>query len=131
MAFKHTLADYAPFIEEFTDTLLTRVKQDEGKPIIINDLCIHYTFDVMSSLAFGDSTKFLERESTVTATRVLKGIQTAFVAFGALVHIPWVLIILESISFAGPLREFNRWSVEQLEKRRKVRSTVLSVVVFC
>jgi cytochrome P450 len=131
MAFKHILSDYGPTIEDFTDTLLARVKQGEGSPIIINDLCIHYTYDVMSSLAFGDSTKFLERESTATATRVVNGIQIAFVAFGALVHVPWVLTILECISFASPLGEFSHWSAEQVEKRRNVGSALAITFLLC
>ena len=119
MAFKQTLADYGSSIENFTDSLLARIEANIGQPVIINELCIHYSYDVMSSLAFGYSTKFLEGRSTQSATKILKNIQKGIVAVGALLQVPWMLTVVECISFAGPMMEFNNWSAEQVEKRRK------------
>jgi hypothetical protein len=44
----------------------------------------------MSSLAFGDSTKFLQGKSSATATKILSNITEGIVAVGALLHVPWV-----------------------------------------
>ncbi|KAG0646070.1 Cytokinin biosynthesis 2 [Hyphodiscus hymeniophilus] len=122
LAFKQTLADYGPSIEEFTDSLLARVASSGGKPLALNDLCIHYSYDVMSALAFGDSTRFLEGKSTKTATKILDNIREGIVAVGALLHVPWILTVVESISFAGPMMEFNRWSAEQVDKRSQMKN---------
>jgi cytochrome P450 len=83
-------ADYGPSIEGFTDTLLTRIEKNEGKVVVLNDLCIHYSYDVMSALAFGDSTRFLEGKSTEVATKILNNTTEGIVAVGALLHVPWV-----------------------------------------
>jgi cytochrome P450 len=87
---QEALADYGPSIEGFTDTLLARIEKNEGKPVVLNDLCIHYSYDVMSALAFGDSTHFLEGKSTEVATKILNNITEGIVAVGALLHVPWV-----------------------------------------
>lgn len=93
----------------------------------------------MSALAFGGSTKFLEGKSTQVATKILNNITEGIVAVGALLHVPWVssfddlycprtdaslqlLTIVESISFAGPMMEFNLWSADQVNKRRQMKN---------
>jgi hypothetical protein len=99
----------------FPDTLLARVERNVNKPITINELCIHYSYDVMSSLAFGASAKFLEGESSEFANKVLSEIQFGIRVVGFLIHIPWVLTILEPIETG-----YNIWSREQVENRKKV-----------
>ena len=74
----------------------------------------------MSLLAFGESARFLEGTETQKSSKVLKDVHDGVMAVGALIHVPWILTIVESISFAGPIRNFNLWSAEQVEKRRKV-----------
>lgn len=86
-----------------------------NKSIIINELCIHYSYDVMSSLAFGASAKFLEGESSEFANKVLSEIQWGIRMVGFLIHIPWVLTIVESIESG-----FTKWSRGQVENRKKV-----------
>jgi len=120
LAFKQSLKDYGTSIEEFTDTLLKRIQRNVGREIDVNELCMHYSYDAMSSMAFGNSTKFLEGNQTEKATNVLKGVHDGVMAVGALVHVPWILTVVESISFAGPIRQFNLWSAEEVERRRNV-----------
>lgn len=122
MAFKQALSDYGPTIKEFTDTLLARVEDNIEKSIIINELFIHYSYDIMSFLAFGSPTKFLEGKSTDTATKILNNIQGSVGAIRILLHILWMLTILEYISFASPMVEFNNWAADQVKKRRSVYS---------
>ena len=76
----------------------------------------------MSLLAFGSSTNFLEGKSSATATKILKNILDGIVAVGALLQVPWILTIVESISFAGPMMEFNKWSAEQVDRRRNIKN---------
>jgi hypothetical protein len=55
----------------------------------------------MRSLEFGDSTRFLESEATEAASEILKNIIDGIVTVGALLHVPWILTIVEFIYFAG------------------------------
>ncbi|KAL5047501.1 hypothetical protein BDW71DRAFT_213947 [Aspergillus fruticulosus] len=70
-AFKISLADYAPRVEEFTSQLLVRIGNNLGKPILPNEICIHYSYD-------GDSNDI--------AKSVLDNIQKGVDAIGLLLH---------------------------------------------
>ncbi|CZR60260.1 related to pisatin demethylase cytochrome P450 [Phialocephala subalpina] len=122
MAFKQSLSDYGSIIEEFTDTLLAGFEASKGNPIAINDLCIYYSWDVMSSVGFNSSTEFLTGKSVEFATKILNGVQDGFSAIEALLHVPWMLTVIESISFAGPMLEFNTWAADQVEARRNMKT---------
>lgn len=120
IAFKESLNDYGASIEEFTSGFLKRIETSKGEKVNINELCLHYSYDVMSLLAFGESSRFLEGTCTQQSKKVLKGVRDGGIAVGAFVHVPWILTIVESISFAGPIRNLNLWSAEQVERRKKV-----------
>ncbi|KFZ12717.1 hypothetical protein V502_06954 [Pseudogymnoascus sp. VKM F-4520 (FW-2644)] len=123
MAFKQTLADYGPTIEDFTDSLLARIDTLVGKTTVVNDLCIHYSYDVMSSLAFGSSTGFIEGTSSDVATTILNNIKEGIVAVGLFLHVPWMLTIVETLSFVGPMKLFKSWSSEKVAERRKMTNS--------
>lgn len=115
------LLDYGPCIEEFTTSFLNRLARDEGNPIIVNELCIQYSYDVMSALAFGISTRFLDGKQDANAKKIVDDIQSGIVAVGALLHVPWILTVIETLSFlGGPMKEFNDWSAARVEDRRYV-----------
>ncbi len=126
IAFKQILFDYGPAIEEFTDSLLARVERNVGRPITINELSIHYSYDVMSLLAFGNPTKFLEGNSTETATKVLNIVSSGIIIVGALVHVPWILTLLKSMSFGGSMTSLGKWSEGEVEKRKNACTSLLS-----
>ncbi|KAI9645352.1 hypothetical protein NHQ30_006088 [Ciborinia camelliae] len=122
IAFKQSLTDYGPRIEEFTTSFLARLSQNTGTPIILNELCIQYSYDVMSALAFGIFTQFLDGKQTA-AKKIVDNIRSGVVAFGALLHIPWMLTIFETMSIlGGPMKEFNDWSACQVEARRHMKN---------
>jgi hypothetical protein len=77
-------------VEEFTQTLITQAEKRKGASMSLNEICVNYSYDVMSLLAYGDSTKFMEGNTKGTAARVLGGITSGIAAIGALMHIPWV-----------------------------------------
>lgn len=115
------LTNYNPQLEEFTDTLLERIKRNTGKAIIINQLAIHYSYDVMTQLAFGESGGFVDGSSDDVANAVLGGIQKGVDAIGLLNQVPWVMTLLTTFAFLpGPMRVFNDWSNQALENRKKV-----------
>lgn len=122
MAFKESLADYGPSVEEFTTRFLSRIEESVGKSVYVNKLCLHYSYDVMSLLAFGEASGFLDGNETVQSRSVLKALDDTVMAVGGLIHVPWIITIVESITFAGPLVNFYRWSRESLAKRKRVRN---------
>jgi hypothetical protein len=99
---------------------MARITKTANQPIVVNELCIHYSYDVMSALAFGRSTQFIEGKSSDTANTILANIQEGILAIGVLLHVPWMLNIVETLSFVGPMKVFKEWSAEQVEHRRHV-----------
>ncbi|APA07309.1 hypothetical protein sscle_02g020790 [Sclerotinia sclerotiorum 1980 UF-70] len=123
IAFKQSLTDYGPRIEEFTTLFLSRLSKSVATQVVINDLCIYYSYDVISALAFGIFTQFLDGTQTAEVKNILDNIQSGIVAIGLLVHVPWVLTILETLSvLGGPMKEFNDWSACQVEARRHMQN---------
>jgi len=105
-----------------TDTLLKRIEGNEGKEVQLNDLCKHYSFDVMNTLAYGSSTQYLEGKSTKKATRILNNVINEIATVGALLQVPWLVTVIENLSiFGGSLKESKAWSAARVEKRRQMK----------
>jgi hypothetical protein len=121
----HTvLLDYGPQIESFTDSLLRRLRQNLGNPVAINELTVHYSYDVMNHLAFGQSGGFIDGTSSETSNEVLDGIRSGFDAIGLFSHVPWIMTLLTTFAafLPGPMRAINNWSNQALIRRKKVHS---------
>lgn len=122
-AIKQTVTDYGPSIEEFTSKLVERLDRTAGGATLVNEFCTHYAYDVMSSLAFGTSTRFIEGESNGKANIILKTIQKGIVHIAFLAHLPWALSMAETLWFlGGPLKSLREWSGDQVEARRHFES---------
>jgi hypothetical protein len=110
-------------VEDFTGKLLARFRNNSGKPIVINDICVHYAYDVMSALAFGEPVGLITGECDASANKVLQDIREGIDAIGFLAHLPWLQALTTTFSWAiGPMRNWNRWSELQAEQRIKVLS---------
>ncbi|KIN08910.1 hypothetical protein OIDMADRAFT_153522 [Oidiodendron maius Zn] len=117
------VTDYGPSIEEFTSKLVERLDRTAGGATLVNEFCTHYAYDVMSSLAFGTSTRFIEGESNGKANIILKTIQKGIVHIAFLAHLPWALSMAETLWFlGGPLKSLREWSGDQVEARRHFES---------
>jgi len=115
------LLNYSPQIELFTDALLRRIRFNLGKPINFNELAVHYSYDVMTQLAFGESGGFIDGTSSETANNVIDGLHTGLDTIGLLSHIPWMMTLLTTFSFLpGPMRVVNDWSDQALKRRKQV-----------
>ncbi|KAL1981812.1 hypothetical protein VTN96DRAFT_2108 [Rasamsonia emersonii] len=122
-AFKQSLADYGPRIEGFTDDLLVRIGKNLGKPIVVNEICIHYSYDVMSALAFGNPMGFIKGDSNEIANSILSNIQRGVDAIGLLLHVPWLMTTLTTFSWAiGPMRQWNLYSQELVMLRKAMKN---------
>ena len=87
----------------------------------INKLASHYSYDVMTQLAFGESGGFVDGTSSDTANDVLNGLHTAFDAIGLLSHVPWMMTLLTTFAFLpGPMKFVNDWSDQAVNQRKKV-----------
>ncbi|KAK8911062.1 hypothetical protein QC760_000124 [Botrytis cinerea] len=129
LAFKQSLTDYGPRVEEFTTHFLARLSKGAEDPLVINELCVQYSYDVMSALAFGIHTEFLNGKETAAAKKVLDNIQSGMSALAAVVHIPWMFTVIDVISFiGGPMKEFNDWSASQVEARRDMKNPKPDIV---
>jgi hypothetical protein len=101
---------------------LKRIKIKTGEAVIINELALHYSYDVMTQLAFGESGGFADGSSSDTANEVLNGIHKGAYAIGLLSQVPWIMTLLTTFAgLGGPMKLFNDWSNQALEKRKKVK----------
>jgi hypothetical protein len=90
---------------------------------VVNDLAVHYSYDVMTQLAFGERGGFIDNTSSDSANDVVDGLHTAFDIIGLLNHVPWMMKLLTVFSFLpGPMRAVNDWSAQALKRRKKVRT---------
>jgi cytochrome P450 len=116
------LSDFAPRIEEFTEQLLTRLRNEEDKPIKLIDYMTYYSYDVMAALAFGKPMGFTKGESSDAADSILKTMTGSLYAFGLLQHMPWLLKTIGTLTaFAGPLKEWTDWSVNAMKTRMAIQ----------
>lgn len=75
----------------------------------------------MTQLAFGESGGFLDGTASEVAHGVLTGIQTGIDAIGLLSQVPWIMTLMMTFAFLpGPMRVYNDWSNQALERRKKV-----------
>lgn len=93
-----------------------------GQPVSANALTKHYSYDVISTLGFGNSTRFLEGETTEVAKNVFGAIERGVIAIGILLHVPYLLTIMEAFTYQGPMGEFNKWAANEVVRRKKVCS---------
>lgn len=83
------LSDYAQRIEEFTDQLLTRMRNANGEPVPLLQYCAHYSYDVMSDLAFGKAMGFIRGDQSDVAEDILRTLSDGLDAMGLIYHVPW------------------------------------------
>ncbi|KAJ5052122.1 uncharacterized protein L3040_001881 [Drepanopeziza brunnea f. sp. 'multigermtubi'] len=117
---KTLLATYTPQLEEFTGALIRRIRSRLDKPVVINELFLNYSYDVMTQLAFGEPGGFISGDRSEASHSVMAGLEEATSAIGLLCHVPWMMSLLTTFAFLpGPLKWFNQWSNMMLNQRRK------------
>ena len=119
---KTSLSDYAPQIENFTEQLLTRLRNEEGLPVPLLEYTTYYSYDVMAALAFGEPMGFIKGEQSDVAASILSTFTNGVQAMGYMYHMPWLMNALGVLtSMAGPMKEWRDWSVRQMKARMAVR----------
>jgi hypothetical protein len=113
-------------VEEFTEQLLTGLRDKGGNPVPLLEYMTYYSYDVMAALAFGKSMGFIKGEQNDVAQSILNTMTGSLAAFGLLHHMPWLMNTLSVLtSLAGPLKEWTDWSVSQMKARIAVRHIIL------
>ncbi|XP_014558733.1 hypothetical protein COCVIDRAFT_36033 [Bipolaris victoriae FI3] len=115
---KESLATFSPLVEEFTEKLLAQLHKQNGEPIELLRYCSYYSYDVMSKLAFGDSMGFVEGKQSEVAASILNTFNSSLSVMGLMYHMPWLMNTLGVVtSIAGPMKEWQDWSVSQMKQR--------------
>jgi cytochrome P450 len=121
ISLNEALFDFAPRVEEFTDQLLDRLRNQQGDFFELFECMMHYSYDVMAVLAFGKPMGFIKREQNDVAQKVLDIMSSSVSIYGLLEHVPWVMPTLSVVtSLGGPLKEWTDWSVSQMKIRMAV-----------
>lgn len=127
-AMKKSLSDFAPHIEEICDELIERLTKAKGKPVLLLETMTYFSYDAMSSLAFGKPMGFTSGYSSAVADSILNTFTQGLSAMGILYHMPWMMNALSVLtSLAGPLKDWTDWSVSQMKVRMavSVKHTIL------
>ncbi|KAF1840748.1 cytochrome P450 [Cucurbitaria berberidis CBS 394.84] len=121
-AMKTSLSDFAPHIEMFTDQLITRLREEEGKAVPLLEYVTYYSYDVMAALAFGKPMGFITGQSSDVAESILSTFTRGVNALGLMYHMPWLMNALGVLtSIAGPMREWRDFSVNQMKARMALK----------
>ncbi|RDW83071.1 hypothetical protein BP5796_04562 [Coleophoma crateriformis] len=117
---KSLLQTYSPVLEGFTDIFLSRLNRQLGDPIEIKEIANHYSYDVMTQLAYGKAGGFLSGTAGKTVDAVIAGIKDGVDAIGLLYHVPWMLNLVVTFgSIGGPIKAWNDWSKHAVVERKK------------
>ncbi|KAI9054769.1 hypothetical protein LZ554_001918 [Drepanopeziza brunnea f. sp. 'monogermtubi'] len=117
---KTLLATYTPQLEEFTGALIRRIRSRLDTPVVINELFLNYSYDVMTQLAFGEPGGFISGDRSEASHAVMAALEEATSAIGLLLHVHWIMTLLTTFAFLpGPMKWFNQWSKMMLNQRRK------------
>lgn len=110
----------------FTGQLLTRLRNESGKPVSLLPYMSFYSYDVMAKLAFGNSFGYITGEQSDAADKLLSIMTDSLFAMGLFQHMPWLMNTLGVIfSFAGPMKTWTDWTVGQMKARMAVSLHVL------
>lgn len=113
------MKEYRQRLVYFSDQLRERILKSNGSPINVSELFYHFSFDVMSDLAFGESLNMLKNDENHFAVGLL---QDGMDLLGPLSPVPWLVRIGFSIpGVAQNFKELLSWSAKKLEYRIQVR----------
>lgn len=106
---------YLPQINDITNQLCERFANGNGQPIMVNDLCHWYTFDIMGKLGFGRSYGQLESGQAHPA---ISKVQNFLKAGVIAIQFLWVINFLQLFpSLEDPMEDLRLWSEQLLEER--------------
>lgn len=61
----------------------------------------------------------MEGKTGEVAKRVLGGIAQGIEAVGVLLHIPYILTVVEDFKLVGSMADYNQWSANEVQKRKR------------
>ncbi|KXT03056.1 hypothetical protein AC578_693 [Pseudocercospora eumusae] len=117
------LREYEPTVQEFNDKLVSRVEENQGKPMNMADWFALYGFDVMGRLAFGKDYHMLDNGkrhwaiNLMTEGMLLSGFRFPTWMFRVLLDIPG--LAAGYYKFLKFCADEVKWRVENAEKSGK------------
>ena len=115
-------------MEEFTDQLLRRLRNQNGRPLPLLDNMAYYSYDVMTLLAFQSPMGLLKGEPLPDDQQALEVMTEGLEAYGFLHQVPWLMQMLFKLgSIApGPTKAWTQWSVKRMQARLAVSPIISS-----
>jgi cytochrome P450 len=112
------IASYLPRIAHYRSGLLSALAGNTEKNITA--WLSYYAFDVMGALTYGSDFGMLEKGGKDNSDYFLTMTHASMRSVGLLAHIPWVMLLLESLGAAGDTHmKFLAWCEELVEQRKK------------
>lgn len=108
-------------MNEIANQMIASFEKKNGRPILINDWCHFYTFDLMGDLGFGRTYGQLQTGETHPAIdKVQKFLRAGVIA----VQVLWLVNIGQHMpGGVDPMRTLREWAENQLASRAKLRDT--------
>jgi cytochrome P450 len=112
------LRDYEPRVEQFTQQLMSVLKDKEGLPVDVSTLFNFYSFDVMGDLAF-DSGFDMLKDGIVHY--YMESVHSNMLAVSAFSHLVWIFPLLKAIPIVNNEHiKFQSWLKSSVDERVKV-----------
>ncbi|KAH7125219.1 cytochrome P450 [Dendryphion nanum] len=122
-AMKDSLSDYGPQVEDFTTELLARIQRAGGKAVPLREWMMHYAYDVMSAMAFGETMGFTTEKATPVACQIVEMISDSLKPIGTISLVPWFSKIVTTLTAdIGPMKLYNGWTQQQLVGRKAMKN---------
>ncbi|KAH8896942.1 benzoate 4-monooxygenase cytochrome P450 [Thozetella sp. PMI_491] len=119
------LRDYEPRVANYTDKLIDKISEQDGKPLDVTHWFNFYSFDVMGDLAFGKSFNML-RDGIVHDFMAM--VHANMLILGAFKHLIWIFSIFKEVPIINSENlKFNKWLGKQVHERRKNKPDIPDV----
>lgn len=109
-------------ISEISQRLCRRLSTSEGAPTVINDICHHFTFDIMGQIGFGQSYGQLETGKSHPAIEKVEKFMKAGVIATQMMWIVTLLMVIPGLD--DPMQDLKDWAKQLLDERANSMSVL-------
>lgn len=102
-------------IKDISQRLCSRLSAFDGNPAEINDICHHFTFDIMGQIGFGQSYGQLESGKSHPAIEKVERFMKAGVIATQMMWIVTLLMVIPGLD--DPMKDLKDWAKRLLDER--------------
>ncbi|KAK5075962.1 hypothetical protein LTR51_001641 [Lithohypha guttulata] len=106
-------------MNDISQRLCTRLSISKGNPTVINDICHHFTFDVMGQIGFGQSYGQLESGKSHPAITKVERFMKAGVIVTQMMWVVTLLMVIPGLD--DPMKDLKDWAKQLLDERANTR----------